>query len=132
MSVSCSDTYILFCHILSRWVGFHMRLRSSNSSSQVCLNRTESRGSASRIGDSTKMSAPAIQRFGYSAVMNLPARPGRVEPNHRENTVKLVCLLQGSNYTPVMHKEHNIGFSTLLKLNTAAHDLAVSVPEHLG
>jgi hypothetical protein len=80
------------------------------------------------------MSASAIRRFGDSAVMNRPARPGRVELDHRENTVKLVCLFQGSHYTPVMHKEQNIGVSTLLKLKTAAHDFAVtvSVPEHLG
>ena len=25
MYVTCSDTYVLFCHILSRWVGFQMQ-----------------------------------------------------------------------------------------------------------
>jgi hypothetical protein len=57
------------------------------------------------------MSALAIRRFGDLAVMNRPALLGRVELDHRENTVKLVCLLQGSDFTPVMHKEHNRLFS---------------------
>ena len=110
----------------------------SSSLPPHCVAESESRRIAGqrlairRFDQNERLGDSAIRRFGDSAVMNWPARPGRVELDHRENTLKLVCLLQGSDYTPVIHKEHNIGFSMLLKLNTAAHDFAVSVPEHLG
>ncbi len=51
MSVPCSDTYVLFCPILSRWVGFQMGsllawLVAYNHTSEPWLSSTILPGSA--------------------------------------------------------------------------------------